>query len=107
MAGQVGNWPYAEYEFHELQESFDRVARVSPKWRDFAIADMMVAVTKEPMAALADAIKASDPARFGKAYGALTEACNQCHTSAGRGMIVIQLPSGTPFPDQDFRPAKR
>jgi hypothetical protein len=58
------------------------------------------------MAALGQAIKASDSARFATAYEGLTVACNTCHRSADRGVIVIQSPSGSPFADQDFRPVK-
>jgi hypothetical protein len=59
------------------------------------------------MAALEQAIKSADAALFTTAYGQLTEACNICHQSAEVGMIVIQVPDASTFPDQDFRPAKR
>ena len=68
---------------------------------------MIEAATKEPLAALAQAIKAGDAARFATAYGQLTMACNTCHQSTERGMIVIQAPEGAPFPDQDFRAVKK
>ena len=67
---------------------------------------MMAAVTKEPMAALDKAIKAGDPGRVATAYEQLTAACNTCHRSADRGVIVIQSPLASSFPDQDFRPVK-
>jgi hypothetical protein len=70
------------------------------------IAGMIASVTKEPMTALAQAIKAGDAGGFTAAYGMLTEACNTCHHGADRGLIVIQVPEGSPFPDQDFRPVK-
>ncbi len=104
LAGQLGNWAYAEYEQHELQEAFDRIARVSPKWRNYPIAELLPAMTKGPMGAVAEAIQAGDVGRFNKAYRALTDACNACHSGTNRAMVVIQPPSGTPFPDQDFRP---
>ena len=107
LAGQAGNWAYASYELHELQESFDRVARNVPKWREFMVAETMASVTKDPMAALEDAIKNSNAAGFAKAYQDLTTACNQCHQAAKQGQIVIQVPAASPFPDQDFRPAQR
>jgi len=78
-----------------------------PKWRDFSIAEMMPAVTKEAMAALDQATKASDPSRVTAAYEQLTAACNTCHRSADRGVIVIQSPTSSSFPDQDFRPVKQ
>ena len=107
LAGREKNWAYAAYELHELEESFERVARHSPQWRKKPIAEMMTAVTKDPMAALEQAIKSADTAQFTAAYGQLTEACNTCHQSAEVGMIVIQVPDASTFPDQDFRPAKR
>ena len=67
---------------------------------------MLASVTKEPIAALDQAIKARDPGLFATAYEQLTEACNICHRSADRGIIVIQPPQASPFPNQDFRPAK-
>src|ERR1700730_2539801 len=107
LATREGNWPYAAYELHELKEAFDRAAKVWPKWRTFSISEMMVSVTKEPMAALERAIMAGDPNRVTTAYEQLTAACNTCHRSADRGMIVIQSPPSSSFPDQNFRPVKQ
>jgi hypothetical protein len=66
--------------------------------------EMLASVTKVPIAVLDQAIKARDPGRFATAYEQLTEACNIC--SADRGIIIIQPPQASPFPNQDFRPAK-
>ena len=106
LAAREGNWPYAAYELHELREAFDRTANAWPKWRTFPIREMMASVTKEPMAALERAIKAGDSTRVTTAYDELTAACNTCHRSADRGVIVIQSPLASAFPDQDFRPVK-
>ncbi len=107
LGGREKNWAYANYELGELRESFDRVARLRPRYREFAVAETMQALMKEPMAALSEAIKSKDSAGFDKAYGTLTEACNLCHQSAGREMVVIRVPRESPYPDQDFAPAKR
>jgi hypothetical protein len=106
LAAREGNWPYAAYELHELKEAFDRAAKAWPKWRTFSIPEMMASVTKEPMAALDQAIKAGDPSRVTSAYDQLTAACNTSHRSADRGVVVIQSPIASAFPDQDFRPVK-
>ena len=106
LAGQEKNWAYAKYELHELEESFERVAHVWPKWREVAIADTILATTKEPMEAVEAAVKAGDAAKFADAYGRLTATCNACHQSSNVGMIVIQVPKASPFANQDFRPAK-
>jgi hypothetical protein len=106
FAGREKNWAYADYELHELQEAFDRAVRAWPQWRSLPIADMMTSVTKEPMTALSQAIKASDANKFLVAYKQLTDACNTCHQAADRGVIEIQVPETSPFSDQDFRSKK-
>jgi hypothetical protein len=106
LAGQEKNWAYAAYELHELQESFDRAARAWPMYRTSNIADLLAATMKEPMEAVATAIKSADTAKFTDAYARLTATCNACHQATDRAVIVIQVPKASPFADQDFRPAK-
>jgi hypothetical protein len=107
LAGQEKNWAYAAYELHELQESFDRVARAWPKWRQVEIAETIKATIEAPMAALDQAITAKDAAKFTESYGQLTATCNACHQSANVGLVVIQVPKSSPFANQDFRPQKQ
>src|SRR5262245_53402605 len=85
LAGQERNWAYAAYEVHELEEAFERIARLVPKWRDIDIAGLIVGSTKDPVEALEAAAKAGDAARFNEAYSRLTAACNACHQSAKVG----------------------
>jgi hypothetical protein len=105
LAGRERNWVYVDYERHELEEAFERVARYSPVWRKFPIAEMLK-TTEEPMTALSQAIKARDAGQFDTAYARLTETCNACHQGTGRGMIVIRHPESSPFANQDFRPPR-
>ena len=106
LAGQEKNWAYAAYELHELQESFDRAARAWPMYRTSNIAELLSATMKEPMEAVAEAIKGADAAKFTDAYARLTATCNACHQATDRAVIVIQVPKASPFADQDFRPVK-
>jgi hypothetical protein len=107
LAGSQRNWPYAAYELDELRETFADVAEILPKYRDLSISDMITATVKEPLAAVDQAIKAKDLGRFTVAYRQLSAACNACHRSYDRGMIVIRSPAGGDYPDQDFRPGKQ
>lgn len=107
LAGQEKNWAYAAYELHELEESFERVARTWPKWRQVEIAETIKATLEAPMAAVGQAIKARDSARFTESYGQLTATCNACHQSANVGLVVIQVPKSSPFANQDFRPQEQ
>jgi hypothetical protein len=67
---------------------------------------MIDSTVKKPLAAVEQAIKGKDLSQFTVAYRRLSAACNACHRSYDRGMIVIQPPAGGAFPDQDFRPRK-
>jgi hypothetical protein len=105
LAGQLQNWAYAAYALGELRETFDDVAELVPKHGNLSMPEAIGAAVKQPMDALAAAIGAKDAAGFTRAYADLTTGCNACHQSADHPMIVIQVPSASPFADQDFRPA--
>lgn len=107
LAGKAGNWPYAAYELGELKETFDDVGKLVPKHGKLEIPPAVAATVAQPMAALEKAIAAKDEATFTKEFAALTDACNACHQSADHPMIVIQMPTASPFPDQDFRPGQK
>jgi hypothetical protein len=106
LAGQAENWDYAAYELGELRETFEDVGKLVPKHGNLAIPPAIASTVTPAMAALDAAIKAKDPAAFAKAYAELTAGCNACHQSGDHPMIVIQVPTVSAFPDQDFRPPK-
>jgi hypothetical protein len=106
LAGNDKNWLYAAYELSELREAFDDVAAIVPKYRDSSVPDLIASTVKQPLAALDQAIKAKDANQFSVAYGRLTASCNACHQSTDHAVIVIQVPTATAFPDQDFRPTR-
>ena len=103
LAGSEQNWSYAAYELDQLRATFADVAEVMPKYRDLSIPDMMNSTVKEPLAALDRAIQARDGNQFSAAYEQLTASCNVCHRSYDRAAIVIQPPTVSSFPNQDFR----
>jgi len=104
LAGRQRNWAYASYELSELRNAFARIARTIPKYQSMDTADMVTALTKAPLDAIQQAILASDPSQFTSAYAQLTQACNACHKSQNHAPVVIKVPNGSMFPDQDFRP---
>jgi hypothetical protein len=107
LAGNEQNWAYAAYELDELSETFDDIAKLVPKHGNLSIPQAIASTVKQPMAALDAAIKAKDSSGFTAAYAQLTAGCNACHQSADHPMIVIQVPTASPFPDQDFSPTKK
>ncbi|MDB5360305.1 MAG: hypothetical protein JWO51_1602 [Rhodospirillales bacterium] len=106
LAGKAGNWTFAEYERHNLQGAFNRMAIAIPTYKGTQVTDMLDAFVKQPFADLDSAIKAKDQVAFTKAYGALTDGCNSCHLSTDHAMAVIKTPNAAAFPDQEFAPPK-
>jgi hypothetical protein len=107
LAGREQNWPYAAYELDQLRETLADLAEILPKYRDLSIPEMIESTVKEPLAALDRAIQAKDGGQFTVAYGQLTASCNVCHQSYDRALIMIQPPTMSSFPDQDFRPSTK
>ncbi len=103
LAGQAGNWPYAQYELSELRNAFARVARTIPTYRNIDMAAVIAALTIDPLKAVEQAINARDVRQFKTAYAGLTTACNACHLSQDHASVVIRVPDSNPYPDQDFR----
>jgi hypothetical protein len=102
-AGSARNWPLAAYEANELSETFEDVATYQATWHDLPVAKLVETILEPRLGDVEQAIKSRDADGFGKAYGQLTAACNDCHRAANHDFIVIQAPSGSAFPDQSFR----
>jgi hypothetical protein len=107
LAGREKNWDYAAYAVHELEEALETIEKTWPRWEKLPITDMIKATIEQPIHAVEEAVKARDAERFDVAFRQLTEACNACHQSANRGMIVIRVPDTSPYPNQEFRPPSR
>ena len=102
FAGKLANWELATYELDEIRASLEKAADL---YRGIPVE--LVLNTADPIVAITKAIEAKDSAMFAKAYGDLTVACNACHAGIGRGFIVMQVPSVSPFSDQSFAPIPR
>jgi hypothetical protein len=104
LAGEAGNWKFAEYERHNIGGALARMAVAIPTYKGHKVTDMIDAFAKQPLADLDTAVKAKDKQAFTKAYGELTDGCNGCHQATDHAMVVIKVPAATAFADQDFNP---
>jgi hypothetical protein len=105
LAGQAGNWVYATYELSELRNAFARIARTIPQYQNADTATAISAMTQAPLGVVEAAVKAKDRAQFTQAFAQLTAVCNACHVAQNHPMVVIQVPTGRFYPDQNFQPA--
>src|ERR1700738_5122307 len=99
FAGTTRNWELADYELRQLSAGLVEAAML---YQGIPVTN--VAAMEEPIRSITAAIEAKDSKRFAKAVGELTDGCNACHQSIGRGFIVIQTPTASPFGNQSFAP---
>jgi hypothetical protein len=99
LADKSANWDLAAYEIRQLKTSLAEAALLYE-----GIPVTKVTTMAEPIQALTDAIEAKDAKKFTRSYGDLTERCNDCHRSMGRGFIIMRVPEVSPFADQRFAP---
>jgi hypothetical protein len=102
FAGKHQNWELASYELLQIRAGLEQAATLY-----HGIPVDYVGATVPPIRAMGAAIDAKDSAGFAKGFNALTAACNACHQGIGRGFVVIQVPTVSPFSDQSFAPSKR
>jgi hypothetical protein len=102
FAGKALNWELAAYELRQLKAGLLEAAVIYP-----GIPVTNVTTMTRPVQAIADAIEARDAKRFAKAVGEMTDGCNACHQSMGRGYIVMRVPTEHPFSNQLFPPQSK
>jgi hypothetical protein len=99
LAGKLGNWELADYEVGQIKASLEDAAEL---YRGIPVE--YVTNTADPIQSISVAIEAKDSTQFAKAFNDLTVACNACHQPIGRGFIIIQVPTASPFTDQLLSP---
>jgi hypothetical protein len=99
FAGKLRNWELAAYELAQIKSSLEDAATL---YSGIPVTD--VTIVAEPVQLIGAAIELKDSMKFAKGFSELTAACNACHQAIGRGFIVIQVPTASPFSDQSFSP---
>jgi hypothetical protein len=107
LAAQAGNWALADYELDELKEGFEDITKYYPVKDDVPTGTMADAIVAKEVADLAKAIEAKDKKNFAGAFDRLTASCNACHQASKKDFIRIQRPTGNPYTNQSFAPARK
>jgi hypothetical protein len=103
-AGQQRNWTLAAFELNELGSALRRIGQTIPKYRNISVDATVGSIFASKIQSMDAAIKSANPQQFNAAYADLTEACNTCHQGLEHPFLVVKVPDGQNFPDQDFRP---
>jgi hypothetical protein len=102
FAGQNQNWPLADFEVHEIQESLDAIRKYCsdrPEMKEIGMIDSSITNVN-------NAIQQKDLSRFKNSFIVLTNTCNKCHYATEHKFNVVTVPTALPVVNQDFKPAQ-
>jgi hypothetical protein len=105
-AGTKANWPLADYELSEIQESLDDAMKFYPKFKEVPVplTELIPTMTKASIAQVHVAIEQKNGKSFVQAFGALSVSCSNCHEAANHPFVKIQAPTEAMFSNQKFAP---
>jgi hypothetical protein len=105
-AGTKANWPLADYELGEIQESLDDAMKFYPKFREVPVplTELIPTMMKASLGRVRAAIEQKNEKSFVQAFGALSVSCSNCHEAANHPFIKIQAPTDAMFSNQKFAP---
>ena len=92
LAGNLRNWPLAEYELRQMKATLQDARTLFP---DLPGAD--TSAISRSADEFADAIRAKDAVKFDTAFKKFTAECNSCHEQRGLQFIRIKVPSTSPI----------
>ena len=102
FAGQNQNWPLADFEIHEIQESLDDIGEFCNDRPEVKSIGML----KVPIDSVNNAIQQKNLQLFKTSFSLLTNTCNNCHKATDHGFNVVVTPTNPPVSNQEFRVAK-
>jgi hypothetical protein len=105
-AHKEDNWKLAGYELDQFKSTIERIKKLYPMVSSVAQESLITEKTEPAMAALSDAVREKNNARFEAAFVTITKACNECHLAAGIDFIRVQVPTKSPYSNQNFKPMR-
>jgi len=99
-AGTSENWKLAEFEIHEIEETFEKVSELHGD--RYKANELIPALVVPFLESTREAAKNNDLSAFKERYTELTSGCNSCHVDTGFEFIIIRTPSEPGFPNQQF-----
>jgi hypothetical protein len=92
LAGNLRNWPLAEYELSQMRATLLDCRVLFP---NVPVAD--TSAMSQSADEFRDAIRAKDGVKFDAAFERFTAECNSCHKRAGLEFIKIRVPATSPI----------
>jgi len=99
-AGENENWKLAEFEVHEIEETFEEIVELRGDQHNAA--ELVPELIDPLLKNVEEAAQNQELIAFNRDYQQLTSGCNDCHLEAGVEFIRIQIPTETGFYNQNF-----
>src|SRR5262249_60814883 len=91
LAGNLRNWPLAEYQLSQMRASLHDCRVLFPN-----VADADTSAILRSAEEFRDAIRTKDGVKFDAAFQKFTAECNNCHKGAGLEFIKKRVPARGP-----------
>ena len=101
FAGQNQNWPLADFEIHEIQESLDDIDEFCKDRPEVKSIGML----RPAIDSATNSIQQKNLQLFERSFSLLTTTCNNCHKATDHGFNVVIIPTSPPVSNQDFKVA--
>jgi len=102
FAGINQNWELADFEIHEIVESFDAIKKYQAEREE----SKMLMVINPPLDSIKAAVADKNPVSFKKSFTMLTNTCNSCHQAVKFEFNKVKIPDSPPFSNQSFKVEK-
>ena len=93
------NWELAEFEIHEIKETFDDIKKYQKGKKETE----MTAIINPFLDSIKKTIEEKDFNQFKNNYRLLTNTCNACHIANEHKYIEIKIPDFQPYANQIFK----
>jgi hypothetical protein len=98
FAGINENWKLAEFEIHEIEETFESIN----KYQSDREETKMITIINPAIDSLKTAIGRENILLFKDRFVTLTKTCNSCHEAVKFEFNKIKIPDSPPFSNQLF-----
>lgn len=103
IAAQASNWRLAEYELHELEETFEAAEVLHLMKNNVDITTVLQSVRQTQLLLVKQSIANRSLGAFSSAYHQTLDACNGCHRPTGYEFIHIVTPTAPPVTNQQWK----
>jgi hypothetical protein len=102
FAGQNQNWPLADFEVHEIQESLDDIRKFCNDRPESKSIGMIIPAIDS----VNNAVQQKNLTLFKSSFILLTNTCNNCHKATEHSFNVVTIPANLPVVNQEFKPVQ-